>query len=119
MTTTMGPPDFAAMRAIVDRLLDPDADPGVLPPAGAELVALTEAVRGHLELIAPQVEAAARRALDPGSSRRSSTLGCVWEARSRLQAEPSARTGGPAGHARRLARVLNALCEHYEKLGDH
>ena len=34
---TESPPDIATMRATVDRLLDPDAAPEALPPAGAEL----------------------------------------------------------------------------------
>lgn len=104
------------MRAAVNRLLDPDGAPDVLPPAGEELATLTLQMRGHVQLIAPEVEAAART-LKPGSIHRYTVLGCVWEARSRLEAEPSARYGGPAGHARRLARALQALVDHYETLG--
>lgn len=109
------PLDIATMRDTVNRLLDPDAVAQALPPTGAELETLTETLRGHLALIAPEVEHAAGQ-LKPGSVPRSSLLGCVWEARSRLEAGPSSRTGGPIGHARRLARVLNALCDHYETL---
>jgi hypothetical protein len=108
------PPDITTMRETVNRLLDPDAVPEALPPAGAELETLTATVRGHLEVLAPEVEAAARRIKD--SSRRYAILECVWEARSRLEVQPNSRTGGLIGHARRLARVLNALCDHYEQL---
>lgn len=109
------PPDLVTMRETVNRLLDPDAGPDTLPPAGDELETLTAAVRGHIEVLAPEVEAAARM-LTPGSTRRYTTLGCVWEARSRMEAQPSPRFGGAPGYARRLARTLNALCDHYETL---
>jgi hypothetical protein len=114
-TTTL-PVDVATMRETVDRLLHPDAMPEALPPTGAELETLTATARGHIHIIAPEVEALARR-LKAGSTRRYSVLACVWEARSRAEAEPSSRTGGPAAHARRLARALNALCDHHENLG--
>ncbi|KUM79271.1 DUF6415 family natural product biosynthesis protein [Streptomyces curacoi] len=112
---TTRPVDVATMRAAVDRLLDPDAVPEALPPAADEIATLTLQLRGHIELLAPEVEQAAMR-LKPGR-RRWSVLECVWEARSRLEAEPSSRTGGAVGHARRLARVLDALCDHNEQLG--
>src|SRR5207253_1655496 len=98
-----------------NRLLDPDAVPEALPPSEAELETLTATVRGHIEVLAPEVEAAARK-LKPGSIAKFTLLECVWEARSRLEAKPSHRFGGPAGYARRLARALNALCDHYERL---
>lgn len=102
------------MRETAAILLDPDA--AALAPAPADLDTLMLRMRGHLELLAPEVAQAAER-LDEGSIPRYTALGCVWEARSRLEAEPSPRTGGAVGHARRLARVLNALCDQYEKLG--
>jgi hypothetical protein len=113
--TTTQPVDVATMRETVNRLLDPDAVPEALPPVGAELETLTATVRGHLQLLTPEVEAAART-LKAGSTERSIVLGCVWEARSRLEAAPSSRTGGPVAYARRLARALNALCDHHESL---
>lgn len=113
--TRTTPVDIATMRDTVNRLLDPDAVPEALPPTGDEPQALTALVRGHIEVLAPEVEAAART-LKPGSTRRCTTLGCVWEARSRLEAQPSPRFGGAPGYARRLARTLSALCDHYETL---
>ena len=109
-------PDIETMRATVGRLLDPDAVPEALPPAADELETLTLQLRGHVQLLAPEVEQAARK-LKEGSIPRYTLLGCVWEARSRLEAQPSPRYGGALGYARRLARALNALCDHYEKLG--
>lgn len=104
------------MRDTVNLLLDPDAVPEALPPTGEALEQLTATVREHLKALAPEVEAAAIRNLEAGSVRRSTTLGCVWEARSRLESRPSPRYGGAPGYARRLARTLNALCDHYEAL---
>ncbi|MFE7273055.1 DUF6415 family natural product biosynthesis protein [Streptomyces sp. NPDC057623] len=110
------PMDIATMRDTVNRLLDPDSAPQAFPPAGDELTTLTATVRGHLEVLVPDVEAAARAQLKPGSSPKSTILQCAWDARSRMEAEPSSKTGGPVAHARRLARSLNALCDHYEQL---
>ncbi|MGW0824464.1 DUF6415 family natural product biosynthesis protein [Streptomyces sp. NPDC002845] len=109
------PVDIETMRAGARRLLGPDDGPGMLPPPADEMNTLTRLLRGHLELLAPEVEQAAGE-LKEGSILRYSALGCVWEARSRLEAEPGRRYGGAAGHARRLARVLNVLCDHYETL---
>ncbi|MEU2900641.1 DUF6415 family natural product biosynthesis protein [Streptomyces sp. NPDC001273] len=109
------PVDIVTMRETVSRLLDTDAMPETLPPADDELADLIATVRGHIEVLAPEVEAAGRN-LTPGSTRRYTTLGCVWEARSRLEGQPSPRFGGAPGYARRLARTLNALCDHYEAL---
>jgi uncharacterized protein YjiS (DUF1127 family) len=109
------PPDIAAMRASVRRLLRPDDAPDALPPNPVEIDSLTLQMCEHIARLAPEIEAAGRR-LPPGSAARSTVLGCMWEARSRAEAKPSHRSGGPVGHARRLARALNALCDHYEHL---
>jgi hypothetical protein len=112
---TTWPMDIETMRDTVYRLLDPDSDPQAFPPTGDELQTLTATVRGHLELLLPDVEEAARK-LKPGSIPTYTLLQCVWDARSRMEAEPSSKTGGPVAYARRLARSLNALCDHYERL---
>ncbi|MGW2936905.1 DUF6415 family natural product biosynthesis protein [Streptomyces sp. NPDC001156] len=109
------PPDLATMREAVDRLLDPDAVPVALPPAPDELEALTLQLRGHLDLLMPTVEELAAR-LGKNSIPRYCALACVGEARLRLKEEPSSAIGGALAHARRLARVLNALCDHFEAL---
>lgn len=105
------------MRAVIDRLLDPGAAPGTLPPAPGELEMLTLQLRGHLELLLPEVEETAKR-LPRESVPRYCALACVGEARERLRAEPTPRFGGPAGHARRLARTLNAVVDHWEALAE-
>ncbi|MCT9107937.1 DUF6415 family natural product biosynthesis protein [Streptomyces mirabilis] len=110
------PPDIETMREAASRLLDPDAVPEALPPVGEELAALTLQIKGHLELIAPEVRQAATK-LPKDSIPRYCALGCVGEARDRLRALPSPAPGGDVAYARRLARVLNALCDHFENLG--
>lgn len=109
------PPDIETMRDAIDRLLDPDAVPEALPRVPGELETLTLQLRGHLALLLPEVEETAKR-LPRQSIPRYCALVSVGEARERLGAEPTRRFGGPAGHARRLARTLNALCDHWEVL---
>lgn len=110
------PADIAVMRQTAQLLLEPDGDPAVMPPTTAELATLTAMMRWQLAVIVPAVEDAAKQ-LPENSISRYTALGCVWEARSRLEAEPQPRTGGAAGHARRLAGVLDALCGQLEQLG--
>lgn len=102
------------MRETVRILLDPDVV--ALAPADGELGMLTRTVRGHLELLIPVVERAAGK-LARESVHRYCSLACVGEARGKLRTEPSQRVDGEITHARRLARVLRALCDHYEKIG--
>lgn len=109
------PPDIETMREAIDCLLDPDAVPEALLPTPGELETLTVQIRGHLALLLPEVEETAKR-LPRQSIPRYCALVSVVEARERLHAEPSRRFGGAAGHARRLARTLNALCDHWETL---
>ncbi|MFF3875087.1 DUF6415 family natural product biosynthesis protein [Streptomyces sp. NPDC001978] len=112
---TTVPPDLATMRAAVDRLLDPDAVPEALPPAAEELATLTLQIRGHLAVLMPEVEQMAGR-MRRDSIPRYCALACLGEARGRLRAEPSPAPGGDIAYARRLARALNALCDHFEAL---
>ncbi|MER5912298.1 DUF6415 family natural product biosynthesis protein [Streptomyces sp. NPDC001982] len=109
-------PDIETMRETVDRLLDPDAVPETLPPTDAELATLTSLLRGHLELLMPEVEQAALK-LSKSSIPRYCALACLGEARQKLAAQPSPAPGGDVAYARRLARALNALCDDFEKLG--
>ncbi|MGW3651914.1 DUF6415 family natural product biosynthesis protein [Streptomyces sp. NPDC000878] len=109
------PPDIEVMRASTALLLDPDGVPEALPPTGDELATLTVTLRGHLELIAPEVARAAGR-LDKESIPRYCAIACVGEARGKLRATPRPGLGGDVAYARRLARVLNALCDHWENL---
>ncbi len=110
------PPDIATMRAVVDEFLHPDAAPEALLSAPADLETLTRQLRGHIALLLPEVEQVAKR-LPSGSIPRYCLLACAGEARGRLRETPSPRFNGPVGHARRLARSLDALCDHYEHVG--
>ncbi|MEU6371257.1 DUF6415 family natural product biosynthesis protein [Streptomyces sp. NPDC046931] len=112
----VGSLDVEGMRWTVNRLLDPDAVPDVLPPAAEEVRTLTAVLRGHLELLMPQVERLAKR-LPESSIPRYCALACLGEARERLRASPSPAPGGDVAYARRLARAVNALCDDFEKLG--
>ncbi|MET9762076.1 DUF6415 family natural product biosynthesis protein [Streptomyces sp. NPDC006372] len=108
-------PDVATMRETAHHVLGPDNVPNAVPPAGEELDTLTAALRGHIELLVPEVERAARR-LPENAPTRSSALACVGEASSKLRAPELgfAVLAGSVMYARRLARVLVALCDHYE-----
>ncbi|MEU5339353.1 DUF6415 family natural product biosynthesis protein [Streptomyces sp. NPDC020766] len=109
------PPDIMTMRETADRLLDPDAAADALPLAAAELDTLTRTMRGQLELLIPEIEHAAGPR--PKDVAQYCALACVGEARGKLRVEPRPGLDGAAAYARRLARVLNALCDHYERLG--
>jgi hypothetical protein len=113
-TTTL-PVDVATMRETAHQILGPDNAPEAVPPAGDELDTLTAALRGHIELMAPEVAEAART-LPATSPTRDAALACVAEGNGKLRAPELAFTplAGTVMYARRLARVLVALCDHYE-----
>lgn len=98
------PVDTAVIREAALRLLDEDAE----PPSPEELETLTLQLRGHLMLLIPELEAVA-----PEDARAQAGIG---EARRHLDTEP--RSGLPAGiaHAQRLARSVQALLTHLERL---
>jgi hypothetical protein len=109
------PPDIETMRVTADRLLDPDAAPGVLPPSAAEVDTLIQLMRGQLELLVPDIQRVAG-----GHSKNVAqycALACVGEAREGLRLEPGSGPDRALAYGRRLARVLNALCDHYENIG--
>lgn len=108
------PPDIATMRETVRCLLGPDDGPDALPPSAAELDTLTLALRGHLQLLIPDVERAAGPR--PKHVAQYCALACVGEARRKLGIEPRPGLESQVAHARRLARSLSALCDHYERL---
>ncbi|MEU6578167.1 DUF6415 family natural product biosynthesis protein [Streptomyces sp. NPDC046805] len=98
------------MRASVGRMIGP----GVEAPDAEELTALTGLLRSHIELITPRVEQAALK-LPADDVPRYCALACVGEARRKLAAT-AGRWHGDVVHARKLARSLAALCDHYETL---
>lgn len=111
-TVSARPPlDVETMRATARRLLTDDAE----PPAPEELETLTRTLRGHMMLAVPEIETAAHR-LPEGDVPRACALACVGEARMRLGFEPGRSLPAGIAHAQRLARSVNALCDHYENL---
>ncbi|MEU1600062.1 DUF6415 family natural product biosynthesis protein [Streptomyces sp. NPDC005708] len=105
-------PDIETMREAVDRLLDPDAVPQALPPGFEELEALTLQLRGHFDLLMPEVDQLARK-LARDSVPRYCVLACLGEARQKLAAAPSPAPGGdlrvrppPGPCPQRLVRPL-------------
>ena len=114
-TPAFAPPDLETMRESAGMVLNRDGAPEAVPPAGDELDTLTAALRGHIALLAPEVEHAARL-LPENTPTRASALACVGEARDKLRAPELgfAVLAGGVMYARRLARVLTALCGHYD-----
>ncbi|MFR9796340.1 DUF6415 family natural product biosynthesis protein [Streptomyces sp. MS06] len=100
------------MRATARRLLAADAE----PPSPQELRTLLLLLRGHLMVAVPEVEAAAA-GLPRDDVPRACALACVGEARIRLGLEPGHPLPARIAHAQRLARSVNALCDHFENLG--
>ncbi|NUO43713.1 MAG: hypothetical protein HOV82_16955 [Streptomyces sp.] len=109
--------DVTTMRQTVDRVLDPDSAPNVMPPAGEELDTLILTLRGQLALIVPEIETALR-SLHKTDPQRYGVLACLSETRQKLRVSVDDRATHEVAVAlaRRLARSLNALCYHYERL---
>ncbi|MEV0170404.1 DUF6415 family natural product biosynthesis protein [Streptomyces sp. NPDC050803] len=109
--TSALPVDVATMRASVAQVLPPD----VTPSDAATLDTLTGLLRGHMELIIPEVEQAAVRAPADGVPRYCA-LASLGEARRKLGAVRGTGAYDAVVYARKLARSLLALCDHYETL---
>ncbi|MBX9392829.1 hypothetical protein K4749_04310 [Streptomyces sp. TRM72054] len=104
---TSHPIDIGTMRSTAHRLLGDDAE----PPSPQELETLTLQLRGHIDLLIPEVETAALR-LPRYYPPRDSALTSVWVARRLL------RSGPPPGakEHRELAYCLTSLCDRYQEL---
>ncbi|MDW4908980.1 DUF6415 family natural product biosynthesis protein [Streptomyces sp. ADMS] len=106
------PPDIETMRDSARILLTEGAE----PPAPDKLDTLTVALRGHIHLLIPEVaNAAAREPKD--SIPKYCALACIGEAHTKLRLDDDSALPVLA-LARKLARVVNALCDHYENLND-
>ena len=112
-TPTMAPADIDTMRHTVSRFLGPDAR----PPVAEHLITLYQLMRGHMQLLIPEVERAALKRKGDDVPRYVA-LACVREARRKLQAPAEPDEHRVLVHARRLARSLAAVCDHYEALTD-
>lgn len=109
------PLDLDTMRKTARRLLGEDAE----LPTEAELETLTLTLRGHMMLLVPAVEDAARP-LPEDDMPRACAMACVGEARMRLGLAPGRTLPAAVAHAQRLGRSVNALCDHVENLkGTH
>ncbi|MER6564875.1 DUF6415 family natural product biosynthesis protein [Streptomyces sp. NPDC001093] len=109
------PLDIGTIRETAAILLGPDDAPDALPPAPCELDTLTAMLRGHMELLIPEVEAKAGRLLrDSGLRHRG--LAYVGEAKRKLRLGDGCTPPVRVAVARKLARCVKALCDHYENL---
>lgn len=98
------------MREAVRQLLGESA-----PPDAGLLDTLTLQIRGHIQLLIPEVEKATE-CLPEDDIPRYCALACLGEARRKLGLKAAPGLSSELAHARRLARVLNALCDHHESL---
>jgi hypothetical protein len=105
------PVDIKMMRESIGRLIGPSAE----SPGGEELAGLTDLLRGHMQWIIPEIEQAAGK-LPMDDVPRYCALACIGEARGKLRAAPGHGPHRAVAYARRLARSLAALCDHYEAL---
>ncbi|MEV5322119.1 DUF6415 family natural product biosynthesis protein [Streptomyces sp. NPDC052687] len=105
------PVDLVTMRDTVRRVIGP----GAQPPSGADLDVLASALRGHIELIVPVVEQAARK-LPRYYPLRNGGLVAVWAARKKLSVAVGPGPDGAAEQAVELAYALGELCDRYESL---
>jgi hypothetical protein len=105
------PPDIATMRATARRLLAEDAAP-ISPD---ELETLRLALRGHLQLLIPIIEAMTL-GLPKDDVPRACALACTREAYTRLRLGVGDYPPVRMSVAMRLARSVQALCDHYENL---
>ncbi|WP_369244441.1 DUF6415 family natural product biosynthesis protein [Streptomyces sp. R41] len=103
--------DLATMRQTIALLLPPDEDATTVQGVGA----LTHTLRGHMELLIPEVEVAALKQ-PKDDIPRYCALACIGEARGKLRATPGPGAHGALAYARKLSRSLAALCDHYEAL---
>ncbi|MGW0819900.1 DUF6415 family natural product biosynthesis protein [Streptomyces sp. NPDC002845] len=110
------PVDVETMRATAARLLADDAE----PLSAGELETLTLTLRGHLELLIPEAERAAKEVPDDAPGMAVPVAGALVfgaEARRELDLPPHPALDVATRYARRLARSVNTLCDHLEQLG--
>ncbi|MEU6316096.1 DUF6415 family natural product biosynthesis protein [Streptomyces sp. NPDC047009] len=106
------PPDVAEMRRNALRLIGPESP----NPGTEELNTLHLLLRGHIQLLLPEVEAMAIP-LPKDDIPRACAMACTGEARMRLRIGwPEDSEAVRLAVARKLARTLNALCDHWENL---
>lgn len=108
------PPDIQVMRESARILLAEGAELPVLD----ELETLILTLRGHIHLLIPEVaKAVARQPKD--SIPRYCALACIGEAHNKLRLSEGGTPRLRVSVAQKLARVVNALCDHYENLSQY
>lgn len=107
------PVDTVTMRETVARALGSEGETDAPPPAPENLDILIGQLRGHLELLIPEVEQMLAQPPKAGTARYCAGA-CAGEARGKLQARPAPRADDELEYARRLARVLRAILDHFE-----
>jgi hypothetical protein len=105
------PVDLATMRDTIHCVLGP----GTQPSDGEDLETLTRTLLGHIQLMIPVVEQAARK-LPQYYPPRDGALVAVWVARRKSAATADPGPDGAAAHAVELAYALDSLCDRYEDL---
>ncbi|MFF0139646.1 DUF6415 family natural product biosynthesis protein [Streptomyces sp. NPDC005227] len=103
--------DVLVMRQTIALVLPAEEE---LRP-GLNIDTLIGTIRSHMELIVPEIEAKAL-ALDKNDIPRYCALACVGEAHGKLRARAGHGAYAALVFARKLARSLAALCDHYESL---
>ncbi|GHA01665.1 DUF6415 family natural product biosynthesis protein [Streptomyces echinoruber] len=103
------PPDIDTMRATARR-----AFTEALSADDLDTLALT--LRGHLQLLIPEVQQAAERT-PTDNAQRHCALACIGDARSKLRLGNGCTPEVRVAVAQKLARCVNALCDHYTTLG--
>jgi hypothetical protein len=109
--TSALPLDITTMRAATGRVLGRGAGP--LSDEGLETLRLQ--LRGHLQLLHPEVERAASL-LPRGDDLRERALTGVGEARMKLRLGPGDTLFVRLSVVKKLARSVRALCDDYESL---
>ncbi|MGO4420515.1 DUF6415 family natural product biosynthesis protein [Streptomyces sp. MCAF7] len=102
------PLDIQTMRTSAHRLLAEDPKLSV-----EELKTLTLQLRRHIVVAVLEVEQRVGK-LPKDDTRRACAWACIGEARMRMRLEPGATLPDRIADAQRLARSVNALCDHYE-----
>lgn len=105
------PADIETMRATVRQALAEDVE-----LAAADLDTLSLALRGHMEVLIPEVTVAAGQQ-PKDSSPRYCAMACVGEARRKLQIGNGETQPVRIAVVQKLARSVSALCDHLEGLG--
>lgn len=101
------PLDISTMTAAAAALLNDGAE----APSGEALSSLTLQLRGHLNLLIPEL---AQRCDVAGPRNVACAQAGIGEARRRLAAYPCSL--GPVRHATLLARSVDELCRHFQRL---